>query len=274
MFGVALELKVDDFRRIFKEPKAPIIGVISQFILLPFITFLLISALQINASMALGMILVAACPGGNISNFISLLAKGNAALSVTLTAIATLFAIVMTPFNFAFWGNLYPPSAQLLTEISLDPLEMFQTVLLLLGLPLILGMWTAHRFPGFTWKIRKPIKILSIIIFAGFVVVALYNNFNYFLEYIHLIIFIVLIHNAVAFFSGFGFAKLMKLNQADTRSITIETGIQNSGLALVLIFGFFNGLGGMALIAAWWGIWHIIAGLSLAFFWSKTKQKS
>lgn len=271
MFGVALELKVEDFTRILKQPKAPIVGVISQFILLPFLTFLLVSALQINASMALGMMLVAACPGGNISNFISLLAKGNAALSVTLTAIATLLAAVLTPFNFAFWANLYPPASELLTTISIDPLEMFQTVLLLLGLPLILGMWTANRFPDFTAKIRKPIKTLSIFIFAGFVVIALSNNFDYFLEYIHLIVFVVLLHNAVAFLGGYGFAKLMKLDRSDTRSITIETGIQNSTLALVVIFGFFNGLGGMALIAAWWGIWHIIAGLSLASIWSKMK---
>ncbi len=269
MFGVALELKLDDFRQILIKPKGPIVGVISQFILLPALTFCLIWLMKVEASMALGMILVAACPGGNISNFISLLAKGNVALSVTLTAIATLLAIVMTPFNFTFWGSLYPPSAKILTKISLDPIEMFTTVLFLLGIPLILGMWTTHQFPQLTKKIIKPIKILSIIIFAAFVVVALYNNFGYFLEYIHIIILIVFLHNAIAFIGGYGFAKLLGLDQASARSITIETGIQNSGLALVLIFGFFGGLGGMALIAAWWGIWHIVTGLSLAFVWSK-----
>ncbi|RMG26518.1 MAG: bile acid:sodium symporter family protein [Bacteroidetes bacterium] len=269
MYGVALELRVEDFKRILFEPKAPLVGVISQFVLLPALTFCLIYLIRPQPSIALGMILVAACPGGNISNFISLLAKGNAALSVTLTAVATLLAIVMTPFNFAFWGGLYPPTAALLTRISLDPVEMLTTILLLLGLPLVLGMATAYRFPVLTRRILKPIKVLSLLFFAGFVVVALSNNFDYFLKYIHYIIFIVLAHNAAAFLGGYGFARIMGLSGADVRSVTIETGIQNSGLALVLIFGFFGGLGGMAIIAAWWGIWHILAGLSLAAVWSR-----
>lgn len=269
MFGVALELRLADFHRLFQQPKAPLVGMVSQFLFLPAATFALVYMMRPQPSIALGMLLVAACPGGNISNFISLMARGNAALSVTLTAVATVLAMFMTPLNFAFWGSLYPPASQILREIHLDFVDMFITISLIMGLPLVLGMTTAHYLPKWTARMLRPIKVLSILFFIGFVVVALGSNFHYFSEYIHYIVFIVLAHNAIAFLGGYGLARLAQLDNPNTRAITIETGIQNSGLALVIIFGFFNGLGGMAIIAAWWGIWHIIAGLSLAAVWAR-----
>ena len=271
MFGVALELSIGDFRRVLKQPKAPVIGLISQFLLLPLLTFLAVWVLPVTPSMALGMFLVAACPGGNISNFISALAKANVALSVSLTAFSTLLAMFMTPINFAFWSSLYPPSAEILQTINLDEWELVKTVFFLLGAPLILGMWTAHKFPKLTQKISRPIRIFSILFFVAFVIIALYNNFSVFQEFIQSIILLVLIHNALALGGGYLMASLGGLPKADRKSITIETGIQNSGLGLIIIFNFFNGLGGMAVITAWWGIWHIIAGLSLAFLWSERR---
>ncbi|MEM6629794.1 MAG: bile acid:sodium symporter family protein [Bacteroidota bacterium] len=268
MFGVALELSIEDFRRVLRKPKAPLIGLVSQFFVLPFLTFLAVWILPVTPSMALGMFLVAACPGGNISNFISSLAKANVALSVSLTAFSTLLAMFLTPINFSFWASLYPPSAEILQTINLDEWELVKTVFLLLGAPLILGMWTAYKFPKFTRKISRPIRIFSILFFVAFVMIALYNNFAVFQEFIQSIILLVLIHNALALGGGYLMARLGGLPRADRKSITIETGIQNSGLGLIIIFNFFNGLGGMAVITAWWGIWHIIAGLSLAFLWS------
>lgn len=274
MFGVALEIDLESFKKIINKPKSAIVGVISQFFLLPIVTFLFVTILQPSPAVALGMILVAACPGGNISNFISSLGKGNIALSVSLTAIATLAAIFMTPFNFAFWGKLYAKSHPLLRPIEIDPIQMFQTVFILLGIPLIFGMIFSRKFPETTKKILKPIKIFSILIFMGFVVVALASNFSYFLRYIHLIVIIVFIQNGLGLLSGYYFSKVLKLPEVDQRTISIETGIQNSGLALVLIFNpkIFPSdlqLGGMAFIAAWWGIWHIISGLGLAYYWHK-----
>lgn len=275
MYGVALALKVEDFVRLKEKPFAPIIGLISQFVLLPALTLLLVWILNPCPSMALGMFLVAACPGGNISNFMSLLAKANAALSVSLSAIATLLAIIMTPFNFAFWSGFYPPAQALLSEISLDPVDIFIKILTILGLPLLLGMWTARKFPVFTSKITKPIRTLSIIIFGGYVIGALVLNWSFFTQYILYIIPIVFIHNAVALAGGYSIASISRLPVRDRRTISIETGIQNSGLALVLIFGpIFNGLGGMAMIAALWGIWHIVAGLSVATVWSRIPVKT
>lgn len=273
MFGVALNIRFDNFRDIILKPKSTVIGVFSQFFLLPLVTFLLAIILRPTPSVALGMLLVASCPGGNISNFISSMAKGNAALSVSLTAIATLAAIFMTPINFAFWGGLFVKNSPLLQPIEIDPIQMFQTVFILLGIPLIAGMLFAKYFPGLTKKIIKPIRILSILIFFGFIVVAISNNFDHFLKYVHLVILIVLAHNATALLTGFSISSIFNVKRIDRRAITIETGIQNSGLALVLIFNpkIFPReleLGGMAIIAAWWGIWHIISGLALAGLWS------
>jgi BASS family bile acid:Na+ symporter len=228
---------------------------------------------------ALGMILVAACPGGNISNFLSSLANGNSALSVTMTALATLSAIFMTPFNFSFWGGLYvnyynKRADEFLRTLEIDPMQMFVTVFIILGIPVILGLLFNNYFPKASQKIKKPLQLLSIVFFMTMVIIMLKNNFEQFMACIHLIFVIVLLHNAIALGSGFSLASIFKLKRKDRRSISIETGIQNSGLALTLMFNpkifppDFE-LGGMAIIAAWWGIWHIISGLIMASLWGR-----
>lgn len=269
MFGVALDVQVGDFKRLLKTPKGAIIGIISQFLVLPFLTFLLVLALKPQPSIALGMMLVAACPGGNISNFMTSLAGGNIALSVSLTAFSTLGALIMTPFNLTFWASLYPPTNFLLTTVSLDYFELMQAIVLVLGIPLILGMYVRNKNLGLSLLLKKWLRPTSIIIFISFVVIAFYKNQGIFILYFQHIVFIVLLHNAMAFLSGYSLASLFKLDLEDKKSITIETGIQNSGLGLLLIFTFFDGLGGMAMIAAWWGIWHIISGLFLGIIWAK-----
>ena len=280
MFGIALDIKVEHFKDILKRPKSFIMGFISQTFLLPAFTFILVLILNPTPSVALGMILVAACPGGNISNFISSMAKANVALSVSLTAASTSAAVFFTPFNFALWGNIYinfynKHSAEgLLRPLEIDKFQMFQTVFILLGIPVIIGLFVADRFPKLTEKIKKPINRGSLLFFILMVVVMLSANFSQFTSYVHLVFLIVLLHNGLALTTGYLFAKLMKLPRADQRTISIETGIQNSGLALALIFNpkIFPPemeLGGMAIIAAWWGIWHIISGLTIAYVWSR-----
>lgn len=280
MFGVALELRGERFKHVFIKPKATLVGVISQFVIMPLMTFLLVLLINPTPSVAMGMILVAACPGGNISNFISSLAKGNVELSVTLTGISDISALIMTPFNFAFWGGLYAKfysaSSGLLIPIEIDALEMFKTMVILLGIPLTIGMLFAYYFPKITEKIVKPLKIVSIVIFGSYIVGALALNWTFFLDYVHLIFLIVLIHNALALLLGYSMASVFKLGQRTRRTIAIEVGIQNSGLGLVLIFNpnLFNGIGGMAFIAALWGIWHIVSGLGLAFMWNRINPKN
>jgi len=271
MFGVALGIKAADFKRIIVMPKPAILGIISQFILLPLCTFLLVYFWQPIASIGLGMILVAACPGGNISNFMTALAKGNAALSVTLTAFATLSAVILTPFNFQLYGNLFAPD--LMQDINVEPLAMFKTVALILAMPLLLGMLFNHYFPKITAVIVKPIQFLSILIFMGIVILAFTKNWDNFINFIHLIFILVLLHNLLALSCGFSLAKLFQLNLPNIKTLTIETGIQNSGLALILYFNFFNNstIGGMGVIAAWWGVWHIISGLTVATLWARKR---
>lgn len=272
MFGVALDLKVADFRYIAKNPKSFGLGILSQFFFLPLLTLALVNVIQPPPSVALGMFLVAACPGGNVSNFMTHLAKGNTALSVSLTAFSTAFSIVLTPFNFGLWASFYQPTASLLKEISLSYFEVFQTVALILGIPLMIGMYINDRYPNWAKKATKILKPLSILIFAGFVVIAFIGNYGLFVKFISLIFLWVLGHNFVALFSGYSLAKIFQLPLEDTKTLTIETGIQNSGLALVLIFTYFDGLGGMAIIAAWWGIWHIVSGMTIATVWKNIGQ--
>ncbi len=269
MFGVSLDLKLDDFKRVLQNPKGPIIGLIAQFLLLPAFTFGLTLLIKPTPSIALGMILVSSCPGGNISNFFTNYAKGNTALSVSMTSISTVLAIFMTPINLHLWGGLNPETAALLTKVNISFWDMLITIFVILGIPLILGMYFATKKPKIASKLRTPFKYASIIFFIGFVIAAFSKNLGNFLTYIKYVMYIVAVHNIVALSLGYFSAKFGKLPERDRRAITMEVGIQNSALGLILIFNFFDGLGGMALITAWWGIWHIIAGLTLGTFWSK-----
>lgn len=281
MFGVALGIKGQHFKNLAKNPKLVLLGFSSQFILLPAVTFLLVLAFNkfITPTVALGMILVASCPGGNISNFMSSVAKANVALSVTLTAIATLGAIVLTPFNFAFWGEMYlkfaPSEATAyLRELHIDPIEMFKTVVILLGIPLAAGMLFNYYFPKITAKIFNPMKNISMVVFLALVVILFSMNYNFFIRFIGAIFIVVFIHNIVALSTGYTVGTLFKVDGASRRTFAIETGIQNSGLGLVLLFNeaIFPSelkIGGMAFIAGWWGIWHILSGLGLSNYWAR-----
>ena len=255
-----------------------------QLVLLPLFTFLLAWALgpAISFSMAMGMILVASCPGGNISNFISSLSKANIELSVSLTAISTALAMIMTPFNFWAYGNLYIKVADLSTLVGAVPnlhipfWDVFKTIVILLGIPLTLGILTAHFFPKTADKMKKPFQWFSIIFFLAMVVLSFMGNIEAFLQCVKYIFLIVFIHNLLALCIGYTVGSTFKVGERDRRTMTIETGIQNSGLGLALMLGanqifanfmpeYPNGIpGGMLVITAWWGIWHIIAGLTVA----------
>lgn len=285
MFGVALGIRFDEFKDIIKKPKPFIAGAISQIILLPAVTFVVIILLHkfISPTVAMGMILVSACPGGNISNFISSIAKARIELSVSLTAFSTLAAIITTPLNFALWGGLYidymaKRSADLLQPITIDAMQMFYTVFILLGIPLTLGMLSAKYFPVFSRKIAPWMQRFSIIAFVAMIVIAFYSNIDIFLNYILYIFIIVLLHNGTALFTGYATGTVFRLKDSERRATTIETGIQNSGLGLALllnpkIFPQDLALGGMLIVTAWWGIWHIISGLTLGFYWKRKPLK-
>lgn len=285
MFGVAIGIEPNDFLQLVKKPKSIFVGLIGQIFILPVITFLLIGGFHswISPGIAMGMILVASCPGGNISNFMVHLAKGNTALSVSMTAFSTLLAIFITPFNFYFWGRIYTQwlckssDNALLQNLEIDIVEVGKSVFLLLGLPLIIGMLFSHFLPIWKRKIERPIRQLSIVAFIAIILIAFGKNTNAFTAHISSIFLIVLIHNSTIILGGWTWSGLFKLPVNDRKSIAIEMGIQNSGLGLVLllnptIFPADAPIGGMAAITAWWGIWHIVAGLSIAGFWRRNAQ--
>jgi bile acid:Na+ symporter, BASS family len=269
MFGVALDLKATDFQEIIRNPKSFVVGLISQIVLLPLVTFGLVYWLNPHPSLGLGLILVAACPGGNMSNYITHLAKANIALSVSLTSINTLLAVFTTPFNFTFWANQWISSQAMPKTIALNGWQMVESIAYLIIIPSVLGMFLTRNFPKVVDKIQKPIKIISLLIFMGFIVLASLANLHTFAQYIQYVLVLVLVHNGLALSVGYAIGWLMGLPRRDIYTITIETGIQNAGLGLVLIFNFFEGNGAMALIAGWWGIWHLISGSTLAYYWAK-----
>lgn len=273
MFGVALGIKKTEFVEITKNPKSVIFGVISQFALLPLFTFLLILIIQPLPELALGMMLVAASPGGNVSNFFSQQSGGNIALSVSLTGIATIASVFMTPINFEFYGSLYLEKENI-QKITIELWPMFKTVFTILIVPLVGGLIFASKLPKATTKIIQPIRKISFLMLIAFMVIAFSKNVEVFTAYYKYIIVLVLLHNGLSFAVGYFTGRLAKLPMKDVITLTIETGIQNSGLSLVLIFTLFDGNGGMALLAAWWGIWHIISGSTISFFFKRMNKKT
>lgn len=286
MFGVALGIKPATFIDIIRNPKSIITGIVCQLVLLPALTLVLIICLGnfISPMIALGMILVASCPGGNISNFITSLSRGNTELSVSLTAFNTAACVFTTPMNFSFWGGLYLKFAEkrmVLPELDIPFWEIFKSIVILLGIPLVLGILCAQYLPKVTAKIKKPFQYFSIAVFIVMVIAIFAGNFDAFMKCIKYIFLVVLIHNLLALGIGFGTSTALKLPYKDRRTVTIETGIQNSGLGLILLLnpaifpdsGAWANNGGMLVITAWWGVWHIISGLTLAYAWKIRGRK-
>ncbi|MGE6473982.1 bile acid:sodium symporter family protein [Psychrobacter sp. NPDC078631] len=269
MFGVSLSLRLEDFKRIVLSPIAPIAGLFAQFFLLPLATCLFTWALNIDPELALGMILVASCPGGSFSNIMTWLARGNVAVSVSMTAVSSLAAAILTPVNFAFYGWLNPHTREYLTKITIEPNSILILVLLVLALPLVLGMVTGRRLPDLVVRIQKPLRIFSLLVLMAFVAIAFSSNFALFLERFHSFFWLVVGHNLLALALGYGMGLMLKLPVADRRAVTLEVGIQNSGLGLVILFTFFPEAGGMMLITAFWGVWHLVSGLTLSQIWAR-----
>jgi len=273
MFGVALGIKPEHFYQLRSDKKALATGLFSQYVLLPLLTMILIFVLSPSPDIALGMLLVAACPGGNASNFFSMLSKGNVALSVTLTAITSVFCFLVTPLNFFFWSSMVPGLSQRVQSFEISFWDLFLNMMVILLLPLVLGMTFAHFLPKLTGKISNAFRTLSILILISFIGVAFMNNFEVFKAHIFSVFWLVLLHNGLGLLSAYYLSSLLKNTEQVNRTVAIETGIQNSGLGLVLIFTFFQGDGSMALVAAWWGIWHLVSGFAFAYFMQRRKTQ-
>jgi len=266
MFSVALGLRVDDFAFLRDKPLLFAGGVISQVVILPLVTFLLILVLRPPASIALGMIVVACCPGGAVSNLLTYLSRGNVAASVALTATSSMLAAILTPTSILFWSEAYEPTATLLQTLDVNPLIFIGQTTLLLAVPLVLGMVLAARAPDVAARIRQRTTVLGVSVLVGVIIYGIVYFFPVLFPALPLLGGIVVLHNAVAFATGALAGRALSRLSATRRALTFEIGIQNSGLALVILLSQLKGLGGAAAIAAVWGVWHLIAGGLLAVF--------
>lgn len=273
MLGIALDTSVDDFKVVARKPKPLVIAILAQLLVLPGITFCLTLILPVTPSMALGMLLVACCPPGNISQVLTHRSGGNVALSVSMTAVSNLLYIIVLPLSIAFWGSLRADTRALLTAVSLNGWQMLLEIFLIIGLPFAVGLAVRARYPRVAAKIQPYVKWFSLIALVGFILAALLGNWTYFVAFIGVILVAVAIHDAVALAIGWSTAALGGLGTRERKAMTFEVGIRNAGLGLGLVFTFFGGLGGMAIVAGWWGIWDIIAGLILAALWARHTKK-
>ena len=266
MFSVALGLRIDDFAFLRDKPLLFVGGVVSQVVILPLATFVLVLAIKPAASVALGMIVVACCPGGAVSNLLTYLSRGNVAASVALTATSSLLAAILTPASILFWSHAYEPTATLLQTLDVSPAVFLAQTTFLLAVPLILGMVVAAKAPDVAQRIRKRTTILGVSVLVGVIIYGIAYFFPILFPALSLLGGIVVLHNAVAFVTGSLAGRILSRDRATRRALTFEIGIQNSGLALVILLSQLKGLGGAAAIAAVWGVWHLISGGMLALF--------
>lgn len=269
VFSVALELRIEDFKRVAQTPKAVICGLIPQFLLLPVATWLVTLWLDLPPNIEAAMILVAACPGGSLSNVVTHMGRGNTALSVSISAVASIIALFATPFNFSWMIATNPETASWLKELSIDSSGIYISLFLLLGVPLCLGLLASHRLPQLTERIRKPLGHFSLIALLLFIVAGLIKERQLLTLGLLPTLLLVVLHNASGLFFGWATSKVMGLGEKDRRAVMIEGGMQNSGLALGIIAVQFNSDLGMVTLASLWGIWHIVSGMSLAYVWRR-----
>lgn len=270
VFAVALDLKWDQFRRVVQAPKAPVIGLVGQFVLLPAVAFVVGWILVDAPSITLGLLLVACCPGGALSNYFTAVAKGDVATSVSMTAASTVVCVVATPLVFGFWASINPSTAALLHEIGIDAKRVLGVLMIMVVIPVSLGMLLCAKRPALAAKMRRPVRRASMTVFGAVVVVVLGMNLNLLLDYADDALVPVLLTFTLAASLGWGLARLTRLGSAQRRAITLEIAMQNVGLALGTAVAFFPSLVGVAVTCALWGVVHLTCGFALAASWPRT----
>ena len=269
VFSVALELRLLDFRRVAETPRAVLGGLVPQFVLLPVATWAATLVLELPPATEAAMILVAACPGGSLSNVVTYFGRGNLALSVSISAVASVLALVLTPFNFTWMVATNPATAGWLRELAIDPSGIWWSLLALLALPMTAGMLVNAHLPRLTERIRRPLARLSLLALLVFIAAGLVRDRHLLTAQILPQFAVVVLHNAAGLALGWLAAWSFRLPVRDRRAVTIEGGMQNAGLALGIIAVQFEAELGMVIVASLWGIWHIVSGLALAALWRR-----
>jgi BASS family bile acid:Na+ symporter len=273
MFGVALGLRVQDFRILADKPSLYVGGVLAQIVLLPLVTFGLILLISPPPSIALGMIVVACCPGGSVSNLLTYLSRGDIAVSVALTATSSMLAALLTPASTLFWAQAYAPTAKLLVSLDVNPLLFIGQTTLLLALPLAAGMIVAAKAPEIAERIRKRTTVAGAAVLGATIIYGIAYFFPILWPAVGLLASITILHNTVAFATGAVVGMALTKQPSIRRALTFEVGIQNAGLALIILLAQLKGVGGAAAIAAVWGVWDLIAGGLLAISYNYFDRK-
>lgn len=261
MFGMGMTLRLEDFKEIFRRPRDVLIGICAQFLIMPLLAWILVTICQLPAEIAIGVILVGTCPGGTASNVMTYLAKGDVALSVSMSMMTTLLAPIVTPFLTWFLAGAW-------IEISL--VNMMLSIVQVVIAPILLGILINYFFGNFVKRVVTILPLVSItailLILGGVVAV----NSAKILETGLLIMLVVVLHNLCGYALGYGASKIFKMNLAKTKAISIEVGMQNSGLAVSLAMTHFGAAA--AIPGALFSVWHNISG-SIAANWLARKSE-
>jgi BASS family bile acid:Na+ symporter len=269
VFAVALDLTWDQFRRVLRKPKAPGIGLLAQYLILPAVAFGIGLLMAGTPSIALGLLLVACCPAGALSNYLTGVAHGSVATSVSMTAISTLTSVAVTPLLFAFWASLNPATRAVLQQIDIDPKRVILVLVIMLIAPITAGMFIRARHPGIADKIRSWVRRIAGIVFAVVVAILLLGNIKVLGTFAKAALPPVLITFAVAVALGWGLARVSGLTAAQRRAVTLEVAFQNVALAIGLAVTFFPALAGVAITSILWGVVHLTIGFAIAAMWMR-----
>lgn len=269
VFAVALDLTWDQFRRVLRNPRAPGVGLLAQYLILPAAAFGIGMLMAATPSIALGLLLVSCCPAGALSNYLTGVARGSVATSVSMTAISTLFSIVVTPLLFAFWASMNPETRALIEEIEIEPVRVVMVLLIMLIVPVMAGMLIRARNPGTADRIRLWVRRIAGLVFAVIVAVLLLGNISALGSFASIALPPVLVTFTVAVLLGWGLARASGLMAADRRAVTLEVAFQNVALAIGLAVAFFPELAGVAITSILWGVVHLTVGFSVAAAWMR-----
>ncbi|MGK7730456.1 bile acid:sodium symporter family protein [Acinetobacter baumannii] len=264
MLGMGMTMTVDDFKGVLQSPKAVLIGVVAQFVVMPGLAFILCKLFNLPPEIAVGVILVGCCPGGTASNVITYMAKGNVALSVACTSVSTLLAPVLTPAIFYLLASQW---------LKIDAASMFISILQVVLLPIVIGLilrtWLKRQVESYI----QVMPLVSVIAIVAIVAAIIGGSKAAILQSGLLILAVVILHNGLGYLLGFTAARFFKLPYADSKAIAVEVGMQNSGLGVALAAVHFAASPITAVPSAIFSLWHNISGPALATYWaSKHKQ--
>ena len=264
MFGMGLTLKPEDFKVVFSRPKDVIVGCVAQFTLMPFLAWALTQVFHLPTELAIGVILVGTCPGGTSSNVMTYLSKGDVALSVGMTAVSTVLAPFLTPLLTLLYAG---------QRVEVNPVNMFLSIVKVVLVPIALGFVVNHFFHTFTQNAVRVLPLISTTAIVLIICAVVSANSAKIMTSGLLILAVVILHNLLGYLTGFGVGKLLKLDSTKCRAISIEVGMQNSGLATSLAAAHFAQYPLATIPGAVFSVWHNISGALLANFFARTAEK-